>query len=60
VNSLLHTEVANRLRALPDAQRVDPVLDLMRVVVEVTRELGEISPESIEDFLSQFPAPRMN
>ena len=60
MTTLLHTEVANRLRAMPDAQRVDPVLDLMRIVVEVTRELTELSPESIEEFLSHFPAPRMN
>lgn len=58
MNTLLHIEVANRLRAMPDAQRVNPVLDLMRVVVEVTRELEQLSPESIEDFLSCFPVPR--
>lgn len=60
MNTLLHTEVSNRLRTMPDAQRVDPVLDLMRVVVEVTREFAELSPESIEEFLDCFPAPRMN
>lgn len=60
MNTLLHQEVANRLRRLPDAQRVDPVLDLMRITAEVTRELTLKRPESVDEFLSQFPAPRIN
>lgn len=60
MNTLLHTEVANRLRAMPDAQRVNPVLDLMRVVVEVTREFTELSPESVDEFLSAFPVQAVN
>lgn len=60
MNTLLHTEVANRLRALPDSQRVDPVLDLMRITAEVVRELERDSPESIDEFLSHFPVPTVN
>jgi hypothetical protein len=60
MTTLLHIEVANRLRAMPDANRVHPVLDLMRVVVEVVEEFREISPESIKEFLDCFPAPRAN
>lgn len=57
MTTLLHTEVANRLKRLPDAQRVDPVLDLMRITAEVVRDLMQDSPESIEEFLAHF-APR--
>jgi hypothetical protein len=60
MNTLLHTEVANRLRSMPDAQRVDPMLDLMRIVVVVTRELEQRCPESVDEFLSAFPVPRIN
>ena len=60
MNTLLHQEVANRLRALPDAQRVDPVLDLMRITAEVVRDLERDCPESVDEFLSHFTAPRMN
>lgn len=58
--SLLHIEVANQLRAMPDAQRVDPVLDLMRITAEVVRDLERDCPESIDEFLNQFSAPTVN
>jgi hypothetical protein len=60
MNTLLHTEVANRFAALPDAQRVDPVLDLMRITAEVVRDLMQDSPESIDEFLSHFVARTVN
>ena len=60
MNTLLHIEVANRMRAMPDAQRVDPVLDLMRITAEVVRDLERDCPESIDEFLRHFPAPTVN
>ena len=60
MTTLLHTEVANRLLKLPDAQRTDPMLDLMRITAEVTRELERRSPEHVDEFLSHFPVPRIN
>jgi hypothetical protein len=60
MNSLLHQEVENRFCAMPDAQRIDPFIDLMRIAVEVTRELMQKRPESIDEFLSNFTAPTVN
>lgn len=60
MNTLLHTEVANRFRRLTDAERVDPVLDLMRIAVEVTRELMLKQPERVDEFLSHFVPQRLN
>jgi hypothetical protein len=57
MNTLLHQEVENRFCALPDAQRIDPFIDLMRIAVQVTRELMQKRPESIDEFLSTFPVP---
>lgn len=54
MTTLLHTEVASRFRALPEAERIDPILALVRIAVEVTRELMQDSPESVDDFLRCF------
>lgn len=54
MNTLLHQEVANRFRALPEAKKLDPVIALVRITAEVTRELMKHSPESVDDFLRCF------
>jgi hypothetical protein len=60
MNTLLHQEVENRFCAMPDAQRTDPFIDLMRIAVVVTRELMQKHPESVDEFLSAFPVQRIN
>lgn len=60
MNTLLHTEVASRFRALPEAERIDKTLALVRIVVEVTRDLMQDSPESVDEFLRHFVPQRAN
>lgn len=54
MNTLLHQEVANRFRAMPEAEKLDPVLALMRITAEVVRDLMQDSPESVDAFLQCF------
>jgi hypothetical protein len=60
MNTLLHQEVANRFRALPEVERIDQTLALVRIVVEVTRDLMQDSPESVDEFLRHFVPQRAN
>lgn len=53
-DTFLSVEVCNRFLALPPAERRDPLATVMRLTVEVTRELLEDCPESVDEFLSMF------
>jgi hypothetical protein len=50
-NTMLATEVCNRYLALPPADRVDVLATIMRLTVEVTRELEQDGPEAVNEFL---------
>ena len=51
MNTLLSQEVCNRFFQLPESQRGDGITTLMRITVEVTRELERRSPGSVDEFL---------
>lgn len=58
--TLLHQEVANRFHALPEVERIDKTMALVRVTAEVTRDLMRDRPESVDEFLSHFEPERAN
>jgi hypothetical protein len=60
MTTLLHQEVENRFCAIPDAQRIDPFIDVMRITAEVVRDLMQDCPEAIDDFLSHFVPRTVN
>lgn len=60
MTTLLHTEVANRFAALPEVERIDKVLALVRITAEVTRDLMQDCPEAVDDFLRHFVPQRAN
>lgn len=51
MNTLLSQEVCNRYLQLPLAERADILAAIMRITVEVTLELKQHSPESVDEFL---------
>lgn len=55
-NHVLSTEVCNRFLALPPSARVDALATIMRLTVEVTRELLADEPECVEEFLRMCAA----
>jgi hypothetical protein len=51
MSALLAQELENRFMQLPATQRKDP-RSLIRIAVELTRDLMKDSPESVDEFLS--------
>lgn len=51
MNTLLSQEVCNRYERLSPAERMLPHVALMRITVEVTRELMNKNPQSVDEFL---------
>ena len=51
MNILLSQEVYNRFCALSPIERSDSLVTIMRLTVEVTRELLKDCPESVDEFL---------
>lgn len=60
MTTLLHTEVANRFAALPEVERIDKTLALVRITAEVVRDLMRDCPEAVDDFLRHFVPQRAN
>ncbi len=56
MNTLLSQEVCNRYERLSPAERILPHVALMRITVEVTRELMQKSPDSVDEFLRMVSA----
>lgn len=57
MNTLLSQEVCNRYLKLPPDERVDGLTALMRITVEVTRELLAKHPASVDEFLRMAAVP---
>lgn len=51
MSTLLSQEVCNRFLKLPMSERMDALNVIMRITVEVTRELMEKNPKSVDEFL---------
>jgi hypothetical protein len=49
--TFLATEVCNRYLALPLSERADVFTAIMRLTVQVTRELEKDGPEAVDEFL---------
>lgn len=60
MNTLLSQEVSNRYAQLSPTERILPHVALMRITVEVTRDLMRDRPESVDEFLSNFAPERPN
>lgn len=56
MNTLLSQEVCNRYERLSPAERMLPHVALLRIAVEVTRELMQKDPSSVDEFLRMCAA----
>lgn len=57
MSTLLSQEVMNRFLRLPATERADALTVLMRITVQVTRELMHKNPDSVDEFLFMTSAP---
>lgn len=56
MSTLLSQEVCNRFLKLPMSERMDALNVIMRITVEVTRELMQKNPGSVDEFLRMCAA----
>lgn len=56
MSTLLSQEVCNRFLKLSVSERMDALNAIMRITVEVTRELMTKRPESVDEFLQMVSA----